>query len=118
MSIRGFIDRLIGRPRQWVPPQGNSKEHDDWRVGDLAVRTAKGTWFALEDGNPTDGPAFGALLRVTGVRMDFGWHILSFEGVPDWWTAECFQMVRPNQREACTEGFKLRMKGLRPKVDA
>ena len=118
MNLRGIVNRLIGRKPKWVPPMGSGKEHDDWRVGDLATCRAKGQWHRLESGQACNGPRFGDLLRVSNVGMSQGWHWLEFEGVGDAWTAECFRKIRPNQRQACTEGFKLRMKGLRPKVDA
>lgn len=109
MSLRGFFARFrLGRDTA-----------DDWQPGDLAVCRSSNQWCDLNTGRSKDGPKAEDMLRVKTIAMRWGRLFLRFESWPsDWFAAYCFRKITPRQDEACTAGFKLRMKGLRPKVDA
>lgn len=117
MSLRTIISRAFGR--QWVPPLGDGRAADDWRVGDLAVCIVPSyVWTNFRTGHRCGGPDAGVVLRVAAVEIREGWHVLGFPGNLEWWTAECFRRVDPRQREACKPAFADQMKRLRPVVDA
>lgn len=118
-GIFNRIGQAFGRKAKWVPVSGNGLEHDDWRVGDLAQCVAKGVWQRVSNGQTAGGPIYGQILRVTHVGMCEGWHFLGFEGVAEFYVAECFLKIRPNQCDACTPAFaQLIRKHSREGVDA
>lgn len=109
--IRAFLRYHLFRLRQKPPAE-------DWRRGDLAECLQKGGWSIVATGQPCPGPEYGQIVRVASVDCQDGLVGLALEGWPAWWTPNSFRKITPRQREACNEGFRLRMKGLRPRVDA
>lgn len=118
MNLRGFIDRLRGRPglADLPPPESG------WERGDLArcvISDDGKRWLTYPDRRPSCGPSRGKTLKVVGVYTDANSTWLNFAEFPaQSYPAGHFRKIRPDAAQACNKAFADKMKRLRPMVDA
>lgn len=115
MNLRNLINRLRGRPSGLT---GRDQSERDWSKGDLGVCIGDNQWLDVYTNRPRKGPALDELVKVRDVAERHGFLFLRLEGNSDWFTAQWFKKLRPNQREACDFRFRALIKSLRPKVGA
>lgn len=117
MRLRGFFKRLLGPSVVPFPPA-----ETDWQAGDLArciVSDGPEQWVGITNRECGHGPAQGQTLKVRSAYADETSTWLCFAAFPgNSYPAGYFRKIRPDAPKACHEGFRLRIKGLRPKVDA
>ena len=92
----------------------------DWQIGDLAVCIEGGDWFSFEkqdfDGI---GPELGSVHKVTFVSIQHGGVALDFAEWPDeWFWADAFRKIRPDEHEACEPEFVTLIKRAKRPVSA